>query len=523
MSSLSFIAPISPNATAPKGSLGDPDDTTILVYPHIVFNNLNAISMLEQTFETEVQLELTWMDSSVAERLKDGKESWATVRQDLWHPGLRLDNCVQVKDSEYWFRLVDESTGLVGFVVRMLGVFRERFELKRFPFDCQWLTLRLSSCWKEVRFSGDWPAAYARSNACPCRADFVRLSGFILEDYAPFPVACLQARTTKMEQSASGSVYHELNAKLMIRRESAYYLWNIALIDFLLVLTSLAVLLVPAEEFADRMSMSLTLLLTAVAFKQVVSMHLPSISYLTSLDKYVLCGFGMQVLVVAQNAAAKFEVDRFPSSYVADTWGGVLLVVYMVAYQSAFAYEMYRCIYTRGPANVVARFFDEAPHTGYSRWHRTTFNKDAEEEEALVRSLCAERAKSVPSPVEVGDEAAGYMDFESEREAYALRSAKKVERSSSLLSRATSAASHLIAHATGAGAGGPTNGEAYVPLGSEVPVSSSRQQVGSPDPQMLAARSPGVQAGVQAGRAQQWSHRASSVFKAATSGSALRA
>ena len=48
--------------------------------------------------------------------------------------------------------------------------------------------------------------------------------------------------------------------------------------------------------------MSLTLL-TAVAFKQVVSTHLPSISTST-LDKYVLCGFLMQVLVVAQNAIA---------------------------------------------------------------------------------------------------------------------------------------------------------------------------------------------------------------------------
>jgi hypothetical protein len=490
MASLSFIAPISPHATPPKGSLGDSDDSTILVYPHIVFNNLNAISMLEQTFETEIQLELTWMDGSVAERLANG-ETWGDVRQNLWHPGLRLDNCAEIKDSEYWFRLVDQSTGLVAFVVRMLGVFRERFELKRFPFDCQWLTLRLSSCWKEVRFSGDWPAAYARRNRCPSRDDFVNLKGFILEDYEPFPVACLQARKTRVEQSASSSVYHELNAKLMIRRRSAYYLWNIALIDFLLVLTSLTVLLVPAEEFADRMAMSLTLLLTAIAFKQVVSMHLPSISYLTTLDKYVLFGFGMQVLVVAQNAAAKFEVDRFPSSYLADTWGGVLLVVYLIAYQSAFAYEMYHCIYRRGSANVIARFYDEAPHTGHSRWHRITFNSDAVEEEALVQRFRTERASSALSSVEDGDEAAGYMDFECEREAYALRSAQKAH--SSYSSSPLSSASHLIARASGAAAGGPVSAEAYIPLGAEGQVAVRR--IDSPDPQMLARRSPGVQSG----------------------------
>ena len=58
-----FVAPISTDATAPKGTLGDPNDPTILVYPHVVYNGLNAISMLEQTFETDLQLELTWFEN----------------------------------------------------------------------------------------------------------------------------------------------------------------------------------------------------------------------------------------------------------------------------------------------------------------------------------------------------------------------------------------------------------------------------------------------------------------------------
>ena len=125
MPSLAFIAPVSQQAKAPKGSLGD-GTNTILVYPHIIFNNLNAISMHEQTFETEIQLELTWMDSSVTERL-NSKETWhpEVGLPHLWHPGLRLNNCAEIKDIEYWFRLVDREAGLVAFVVRMVGVFRE--------------------------------------------------------------------------------------------------------------------------------------------------------------------------------------------------------------------------------------------------------------------------------------------------------------------------------------------------------------------------------------------------------------
>ncbi len=62
--------------------------------------------------------------------------------------------------------------------------------------------------------------------------------------------------------------------------------------------------IIPSNSLADRMSVNLTLLLTAVAFKFVVSQSLPHISYLTLLDKYVLTSFVMLFFVVVENVAA---------------------------------------------------------------------------------------------------------------------------------------------------------------------------------------------------------------------------
>ena len=45
------------------------------------------------------------------------------------------------------------------------------------------------------------------------------------------------------------------------------------------------------DEFADRMSTTLTLFLAAVAFLYVVGEALPKISYLTLLDKAMLVAF----------------------------------------------------------------------------------------------------------------------------------------------------------------------------------------------------------------------------------------
>ena len=215
------MAPLSRGAQRPAG-LSD-DDPTILVFPRISVAGLNQISMVDQTFETELQLELTWHDPALAQRLAGGEKWDGEMRGTLWHPGLMMENLAELKkDPEVWYRLVDEKAGLLSFNVRLRAVFRERFELKRFPFDCQWLTVRFSSCWTNVRFTGSWPEAGRKLHPQQPADDFVNLSGFILEEWKCYPAVCLQGRPTSAQASSSGCVYHSLNAKLMIQRESGY-------------------------------------------------------------------------------------------------------------------------------------------------------------------------------------------------------------------------------------------------------------------------------------------------------------
>ena len=59
--------------------------------------------------------------------------------------------------------------------------------------------------------------------------------------------------------------------------------------------------MVPRTDVADRLSVSLTLVLTAAAYKFVVASMLPQISYFTMLDHYVLMCSGFLFLVVIEN------------------------------------------------------------------------------------------------------------------------------------------------------------------------------------------------------------------------------
>jgi len=64
------------------------------------------------------------------------------------------------------------------------------------------------------------------------------------------------------------------------------------------------------DEFADRASISLTLLLTAVAYKLVTAGMVPCISYLTLIDKYVSsCIFLMFLLVCRPSRQLRASPD----------------------------------------------------------------------------------------------------------------------------------------------------------------------------------------------------------------------
>ena len=77
------------------------------------------------------------------------------------------------------------------------------------------------------------------------------------------------------------------NVSMVVHRKSSYYLSNIISIMAGLVSLCFSAFAIEVQDLADRMSIILTLLLTAVAFKFVIADSLPKLSYST----YYIFGF----------------------------------------------------------------------------------------------------------------------------------------------------------------------------------------------------------------------------------------
>jgi hypothetical protein len=70
-----------------------------------------------------------------------------------------------------------------------------------------------------------------------------------------------------------GSDFTQMDCSIQLTRVPTYYLWNIVVVMFVLVLSAFSVVGVPYEDYADRMSITMTLLLTVVAFKFVIATY----------------------------------------------------------------------------------------------------------------------------------------------------------------------------------------------------------------------------------------------------------
>merc|ERR1719454_1456676 len=126
------------------------------------------------------------------------------MRKTCWHPGLVLRNCKEKRDVEVWFR-VDRQEAVqdrrIYFIARVRAVFRTKYKLHKFPFDMQWLTVRMGSSFEFVRFVRQGVFNQAE------KPDFLDRAAFILEEYRPPDYVCVEAKPADKAASSSAIRY----------------------------------------------------------------------------------------------------------------------------------------------------------------------------------------------------------------------------------------------------------------------------------------------------------------------------
>ena len=92
------------------------------------------------------------------------------------------------------------------------------------------------------------------------------------------------------------SLHTEIKVALKVERQWITYFWQVFFVMFLINIATLSSFACNVEDTGDRLAISSTMFLAAVAYQVYVGSLLPKLSYMTFVDLYIL---GCNILIAS--------------------------------------------------------------------------------------------------------------------------------------------------------------------------------------------------------------------------------
>ncbi|CAD5114966.1 DgyrCDS3996 [Dimorphilus gyrociliatus] len=264
-------------------------EESIQVQVRCVFVRINDIDTISQKYSADVFIQAQWAEANLAGYSQNELDRLNWKRQ--WHPRIKVTNVLgDLERSDEWtVAKAGSEYAVCSQRMRLKGDFKENLELRDFPVDVQELSIHVTS---------EHPASKVKL----IKDAFILSSCDVSEfgdshEWTLFEhVDSQESELNTQEMNSKKFTRSKITLTCHVARKAGYFFWNVALIMFCITSLTFCSFTVDKESPKDRLGITLTLLLTSVAFKMVVSRSLPTISYLTSLDIYIL--INMMILVV---------------------------------------------------------------------------------------------------------------------------------------------------------------------------------------------------------------------------------
>jgi hypothetical protein len=244
------------------------------LYTRIVALGIDEIDSAKQTFTANLYLTVRWQDDRLAH---EGSGVKVLDLDEAWSPQFQFTNQQRVVRT-FPEQLLVSPSGEVTYRQRVWGTFSQGLDLMDFPLDTQTFTVQLVASIPFVFTDQlvmiqdeEWPSGLAPAFAIP---DW---------DVVGWEASAGEYNPLNMPLGAP-SFEFSFSAK----RHVGYYLLKIMLPLLLIVMMSWIVFWIDPKEMGTQISVSVTSMLTLIAYRFMVGSAVPKISYLTKLDLFIL-------------------------------------------------------------------------------------------------------------------------------------------------------------------------------------------------------------------------------------------
>jgi hypothetical protein len=300
-------------AVPARGEIGRPapEEGPTRVTLTVFFLDVTEIQSAEQSFTANVYFEARWRDERLAH------PGPAPVRKDLqavWSPRLQAVNRRNLTST---FPDVVEigPKGDVIYRQRVWGDFSQPLDLRDFPMDRQVYTIQIvaaGSTKEEVELIPDPEVPYGI-------AKVLSLPDWKVEEWNAETVPVRSLRDKRRMLSLA-------EFSFTARRKTGYYVYKIIIPLILIVAMSWVVFWIDPKEGGIQIGVSMTAMLTLIAYRFAVGADLPKVAYMTRMDQFLFGGtvlvFATLMEVIVTSTLARGE--RLELARSIDRWSRVL-------------------------------------------------------------------------------------------------------------------------------------------------------------------------------------------------------
>jgi hypothetical protein len=283
------------------GAGGPPTPVRINLY----LADLYEISSADQTFLADVVLLAEWRDPRLA---GGGSGLRGMDLEEVWSPRLQLVNQRSVSTTLPQRVEVDPS-GTVRYRQRWSGRFSTRMDLREFPMDQHRFHVQVASL-GYPRDEVELISASERSGRAP------------ILSVADWEIGSARIETADFDPSPGMKTLAGVHLTWEGSRHFGYYAVQVVFPLVLIVLMGWTALWVDPSVVTTRMSVSVTTMLTLIAYRFALGRLVPNLNYLTRFDYFMLGSTSLIFLMMLVVAAGAYLVgrDRKPLVCTIDRW-----------------------------------------------------------------------------------------------------------------------------------------------------------------------------------------------------------
>jgi len=244
--------------------------------------NIEEVNSAKQSYRATVALDMKWNDPTLICTSPEDKDKIRKFNlTEIWNPNMVIINEQHVA-RQFEYKAWVDCRGNVEYGQILYGDFLTTANIKEFPFDQRPLKIEIVSTEFETN-----ELQFVNDEKTTGRDKQFSVTDWNIEE---IPITESAVYHFKPGDRKLASFFYELTAK----RNSTFFVWKIIIPLIMIVIMSWAVFWIPPSQLGPQIGLSVTSMLTLIAYRFAIGNVVPDVSYLTRFDKFV---FGSTLLV----------------------------------------------------------------------------------------------------------------------------------------------------------------------------------------------------------------------------------